>query len=229
MKLLKIFANGFKLCEDKFTISFVPRANKTEEDKEFELNEINENVYTFSTIGIVGKNASGKTTAVELLALVYEILSFFRVKNTYLIDIIDKKLNLDITFYHDKYIYRYVSNLLPSNNKTIAFANEKLYKRLYFKTHSKDLFNYDKYEEIDTTNYHLPDDTSILYYVLNKILLRGVYLSSNDFDYMSYSEAFDIYKLFNSTNIISKILKMFDSHLEDIKMLKETLIIKTDS
>ncbi len=221
MKLLKIVANNFKLCEDNFTISYVPVANKTEEDKEFELNEINENLYTFSTIGIVGKNASGKTTAVELLALVYEILSFFRVKNTYLIDIIDKKLNLDITFYHDKYIYRYVTNLLPSNNKTIAFANEKLYKRLYFKTHSKDLFNYDKYEEIDTTNYHLPDDTSILYYVLNKILLRGVYLSSDDFNYMGYSEAFDTYKLFNSTSIISKILKMFDEHLENIAKLKE--------
>lgn len=175
MKLLKIVANNFKLCEDNFTISYVPVANKTEEDKEFELNEINENLYTFSTIGIVGKNASGKTTAVELLALVYDILSFFRVKNTYLIDIIDKKLNLDITFYHDNYIYRYITDLLPGNNKTVAFANEKLYKRLYFKTHSKDLFNYDKYEEIDTTNFHLPDDTSMLYYVLKKILLRGIY------------------------------------------------------
>ena len=221
MKLLKIVANGFKLCEDNFTVSYVPGANKTEEDKEFELNEINENLYTFTTIGIVGKNASGKTTAVELLALVYEILSFFRVKNSYLIDIVDKKLNLDLTFYHDGYVYRYITDLLPSNTRTITFANEKLYKRLYFKTHAKDLFNYDKYEEFDTTNFHLPDDTSIIYYVLCKISLRGVYLSSNDFDYMSYSDAFDIYKLFNSTSIISKILKMFDSHLEDIKMLKE--------
>ena len=198
-------------------------------DEEFELNEIKENLYTFSTIGIVGKNASGKTTAVELLALVYEILSFFRVKNSYLIDIIDKKLNLDITFYHEGYIYRYITVLLPSSTKTITFANELLYKRLYFKTHAKDLFNYDKYEEVDTTNFHLPDDTSMLYYVLKKLLLRGVYLSSDDFNYMGYSEAFDTYKLFNSTSIISKILKMFDEHLENIAKLKETLIIKTDS
>ena len=221
MKLLKIVANNFKLCEDNFTISYVPVANKTEEDKEFELNEIKENLYTFSTIGIVGKNASGKTTAVELLALVYEILSFFRVKNSYLIDIIDKKLNLDITFYHEGYIYRYITVLLPSSTKTITFANELLYKRLYFKTHAKDLFNYDKYEEVDTTNFHLPDDTSMLYYVLKKLLLRGVYLSSDDFNYMGYSEAFDTYKLFNSTSIISKILKMFDEHLENIAKLKE--------
>ena len=125
MKLLKIVANSFKLCEDNFTISFVPSANKTEEDKEFELNEINENLYVYSTIGIVGKNASGKTTAVELLALVYEMLSFFRVKNTYLIDIIDKKLNLDITFYHNKYIYRYIVDLLPSNTSAIPMPSRE--------------------------------------------------------------------------------------------------------
>ena len=37
MKLLKVVANNFKLCEKNFTISFIPIANKTEEDKEFEL------------------------------------------------------------------------------------------------------------------------------------------------------------------------------------------------
>ena len=31
MKLLKVVANNFKLCEDNFTISFVPDANKTKD------------------------------------------------------------------------------------------------------------------------------------------------------------------------------------------------------
>lgn len=42
MKLLKVVANNFKLCEKNFTISFIPIANKTEEDKEFELQKIDE-------------------------------------------------------------------------------------------------------------------------------------------------------------------------------------------
>ena len=73
MKLLKIVANNFKLCEENFTISFVPTGTKTLDDKEFELHELAEELYTFKTLGIIGKNASGKTTAVELLSVVYDI------------------------------------------------------------------------------------------------------------------------------------------------------------
>ena len=64
MKLLKVVANNFKLCDKDFTISFVPTGNKTEAHKEFELQEIDDNLYTFTTLGIIGKNASGKTTVV---------------------------------------------------------------------------------------------------------------------------------------------------------------------
>ena len=35
MKLLRVVANNFKLCEKNFTISFVPTGNKTVTDKEF--------------------------------------------------------------------------------------------------------------------------------------------------------------------------------------------------
>ena len=36
MKLLRVVASNFKLCEENFTISFVPTGNKTAADKEFE-------------------------------------------------------------------------------------------------------------------------------------------------------------------------------------------------
>ena len=45
MKLLRVSANNFKLCASDFTISFIPVANKTKDDKEFELHEINENLF----------------------------------------------------------------------------------------------------------------------------------------------------------------------------------------
>ena len=51
MKLLKVVANKFKLCDKDFTISFVPTGNKTVADKEFELQEIAEDLYVFSTLG----------------------------------------------------------------------------------------------------------------------------------------------------------------------------------
>jgi len=34
MKILRVTTNNFKLCENNFTIDFIPKANKTEEDKE---------------------------------------------------------------------------------------------------------------------------------------------------------------------------------------------------
>ena len=37
MKLLKIVANNYKLCDKDFTINFIPIGNKTMDDKEFEL------------------------------------------------------------------------------------------------------------------------------------------------------------------------------------------------
>lgn len=225
MKLLRVVANNFKLCEDNFTISFVPVANKTLEDKEFELNEIDENLYTYSTMGIIGKNASGKTSVVELLSLVYDIFSFFRVKNmTELFSIWNKKINLDITFYHDGFLYRYITDLNPDNNavnKAILFENEKLYRRNYYKSYCNCLFDYNKYEEVKT-KLDLPDDTSILYEVLKKIEIRGIYFDSKDNSYKDYSDIFDLYKaISNNYKIISSILKMFDEHLENIEMINE--------
>ena len=137
MKLLKIVANNFKLCENNFTISFVPEGNKTKEDKEFELSKLNENLYVFNTLGIIGKNASGKTTATDLLSLVYDIFSNFRVKNMiYIFKYFDKPINLDICFYHDGYLYRYITKLLINNsyinNNSIIFKEQKLFKRKYY-------------------------------------------------------------------------------------------------
>lgn len=71
MKLLRVVANNFKLWDKNFTINFIPTGNKTIADKEFELQEIAEDLYVFKALGIIGKNASGKTTAVELLMKKY--------------------------------------------------------------------------------------------------------------------------------------------------------------
>lgn len=228
MKILKIVANNFKLCEDNFTISFVPSANKTNDDKEFELNEIDDNLFTFTTLGIIGKNASGKTSAVDLLALVYDIFSSFRVKSmTKLFYMWNKKVNLDITFYNEGFIYRYITDLVPDNdvvNKNVVFLNQKLFRRQYYKTYGnfKSLFDYEKFDEVDTSSLSLPADTSVLYSVLKEIKLRGIYFSSEDINYKNYSDSFDIYRMLDSKHkIIEAILKMFDEHLENIEMIDE--------
>ncbi len=225
MKILKVVANNFKLCENNMTISFIPEANKTLDDKEFELHEIDENLFVFNTLCIIGKNASGKTTVIDLLSLVYEIFSFFRVKNTTNLFLNWNKLvNLDITFYNEGKLYRYITDLCLDDspvNKTVIFKNEKLFSRTYYKTISKKIFDYSKYVEI-ITDSKLPDDTSILYEVLKKINIKGIYSPSNDLSYRYYYETFNIYKMIdNNHKIIETILKMFDEHLDNIEMVHD--------
>lgn len=224
MKLLKIVANNFKLCEKEFTISFIPIGNKTMEDKEFELQENAEDLYVFNTLGIIGKNASGKTTAVELLSVVYDIFSNYRINTSKnIFKFIENPVSLDITFYHNNTIYRYTTNLVKNinsvDNTSIFFENEKLYQRPYKKAHAKNLFEYEKYEEI-SFNIKLPKDTSIVYALLNDITLKGIYCPSDDYLYRDYANSFNIYKLLdNKLNVITSLLKMFDEHLENIEMI----------
>lgn len=71
-----------------------------------------------------------------------------------------------------------------------------------------------------------PDDTSMLYLLLKDISLRGIYCSSDDIMYRDYS-AFNVYKLLdNNLKIVASLLKMFDEHLKDIKMINSNRIEK---
>ncbi len=228
MELLKVVADGFKLCVDNFTISFVPTGNKTIADKEFELKEIAEGlyIYIYNTLGIIGKNASGKTTTVELLAVVYDIFSNYRIKNSInIFKFIDKTVKLDVTFHHQGVIYRYLVELVKDiksvDDSVILLKNERLYKRIYKKAHLKNIFEYDKFEEVKK-DVILPEDTSMIYSLLKEIELRGIYCPSDDLMYINYANAFNIYKMLdNNLSIITSLLKMLDEHLENIEMLND--------
>ena len=81
MKLLRVVASNFKNCCDNFTIDFIAKSRKTSEDKEYELQAIADDLHAFNTVAFVGKNASCKTTAVDLLDCCYSILGDFCVEN----------------------------------------------------------------------------------------------------------------------------------------------------
>lgn len=220
MKLLRVKANHFKNCKDDFTIDFVAKSKKTTEDKEYELQEIADSLFIFNTVAFIGKNASGKTTAIELLDCCYSILQDFRLEN--------KKYNydnieLEIIFYHEDYIYRYTTTLRSDSsliNKAI-FSNQTLEKKKYTKTNLKDLYSLDKFKPVKDIGI-LPDDSSILFFVLKKKQTRAIYFDSNGFGTDTYQLLFKAMKNFNiNAEYLSTIIKIFDDTIQNLEIVDE--------
>lgn len=161
MKLLRVKANNFKNCEPSFTIDMVAKSKKTSEDKEYELLEVAKDLYVYNTIAFVGKNASGKTSAIELLECCYSILGDFRLENKHYEY---EGVELEIIFYHDDYIYCYTTKLNTDTslgNKAV-FSEQHLYKKKYYKSNLKTLYDLETFDEIQEVGV-LPEDTAIVF------------------------------------------------------------------
>lgn len=220
MKLLHVTANNFKNCNDSFEIDFVSKSKKTAEDKEYELQEIADDLHVYNTMAFIGKNASGKTTAVELLDACYSILSDFRLDGkTYSYE----NVELRIDFYHDGFIYRYETIL--KNADSIAskaiFIKQRLCKKKYYKSKVKALYNDEDFDDVEITG-ELPEDTSILFFVLKKKETRAIYFDS-------FGNGVDTYRLIFATlkdyhirpALLARVISIFDENIHDLQMLDD--------
>ena len=75
LKLLNIKVNGYKLLEDNFTFDFLTRTKVLEADLEKEVLKIDDVLYSFRTLAIVGGNSSGKSTVLALILKTIDFLS----------------------------------------------------------------------------------------------------------------------------------------------------------
>ena len=221
MKLLRVKANHFKNCSDGYTIDLVAKSRKTAEDKEYELQEIAPGLFTFNTMAFIGKNASGKTSALELLSCCYSILGQFRLENKkYSYDGIE----LEIIFYFEGFIYLYEVTLetdATAHDNRAVFKNQHIYKKQYYKTNLKDI--YDKKSFVELTDLgELPEDTSKLFFVLQKKRILAVFYDSNDENADAYKFSFTLLKYFNlDTGILYNILRIFDRNIDDLKRIDD--------
>ncbi len=220
MKLLRIKASGFKNCKDNFSIDMVAKSKKTSEDKEYELNEIDEGLYVYNTLGIVGKNASGKTSSLELLDWCYDILSTFNLSgkgNNY------QGVSLEIIFYEMGYLYNYQTDLENSNSlKDIAvFKNQKMYRKKYYKTKIKQIYD-DTWEEYFQIDSQIPDELSIVFSVLKQSKIRQFYYDKTTDCSEMYDITFKLMKLAKlDEKYLEKVLKIFDENISEIRQLDE--------
>ncbi len=220
MKLLKVSAKNFKNMADDVEIDFVAKARKTSEDKEYELHEIAENLYVYATMAFVGKNASGKTTALDLLMVAYNILSYFRVD----INIPLNGTELTMYFYEEGYIYKYITKLNQNGleKDKLAFSEEYIGKKKYFSSYANKIYE-DDFEEIPVFT-KLPDDVSKVFLALNRKAISA--LEYSDFEYFPdgagykiISKAFSLVKFFEiDESILKKILSIFDENIQSLEI-----------
>ena len=220
MKLLRVKASHFKNCRDDFTIDFIAQSKKTAEDKEYELQEIADSLYVFNTAAFIGKNASGKTTAIELLDCCYSILGDFRLegkKYSY------ENITLEMIFYHENYIYRYRTVLHEDSalgNKAI-FSNQTLERKKYAKTSIKNIYENDQFKPVSGIGI-LPEDTSIVFFVLKKKETRAVYFDSNGEGTDTYQLLFKAMKSYSiSGEYLTNIIKIFDETIRGLERIDD--------
>lgn len=220
MKLLKVRATGFKNGEDDFSIDLVAKSKKTSEDKEYELQEIAEDLYTFNTIAFVGKNASGKTTAVELLDCCYSLLGEFRLEDKhYSFDNVD----LEMHFYHDGYIYRYTTEIRADNllGNRASFYQQHLFRKKYYKTNIKSIFDDSAFYEMSEFSA-LPEDTSILFFVLKKKATHALYFDSFGDGINTYQMVFNAMKNYNiGFETFLNVIRIFDENIKSLERMDE--------
>ncbi len=219
MKLLKVIASGFKNCADDFEVSLVPVARKNAEDKEYELVEIAEGLYTFSTIGVVGKNASGKTSVLELLRVAYDIIGPLRVSH---MDFDLNNVRLCIYFYHDGLIYKYTLRLENSPlSESILFKDQIILKKRYYKSKVNEIFDDADFEPFGL-DIDLPEDTSKVYFITKQLRSVAVHYNSFDIGPGAYSFAFNTQKALGlPIDILMKIIRIFDENVSELEMMED--------
>ena len=80
MKLLKFKVEGLPLFKDNFEVDFTCKSKVYERDYDF-VSEIKGHVYRHNTIAFTGLNASGKTSILRLIFIVFGILNNEQINN----------------------------------------------------------------------------------------------------------------------------------------------------
>lgn len=220
MKLLCVKSSHFKNSMDDFTVSLVAKSKKTAEDREYELHEIADGLFVYNTLAFIGKNASGKTTAVELLDCCYSILGDFRLEGKhYKYD----NVKLDMIFFHKGYLYRYLTTLQSDRslgNKAV-FTEQHIYRKKYYKTKKKTITEADDFVELKDFG-ELPEDTSMVFFVLKKKETLASYFDGFGEGTDTYSLLFKALKNYGiSDDLFLNIIRIFDENIKKMERIDD--------
>lgn len=221
MKLLRVKADGFKNCADDFEIDLTAKAEYNEENEEYDLIRVDEGLYIFTTVGIIGKNASGKTSALELLDWCYDILSTFGLSGK---NCSYHGVRLEIIFYLDGNVYQYKAELDDSHNgeNRALFIKQKVFCKRYAGEGAKRVY-LGEWTEMAFPEQELAEDTSLLRFIVKKPAIREIYYDAFVEVEEGYGFTYQLMKLMElDTGYLNRILPIFDRNISAITQTDET-------
>lgn len=169
MKILRIQADGLPLFKETLDISFTTSQRFSNDDKDI-LFHLFSNVYINTTTAIIGINASGKTSVLNVILLALGIVNNEPINHIKSKDILGKSQEATFTIYYhlsDNEICK-LQTIIKYNKDTDRYIikEEKLWKKPTSNIVTKKytfVFNETMLiKERDNTEEFLPDDISII-------------------------------------------------------------------
>ena len=213
MKILKVkTTTGFKMLEKDLEINFLTKTRVDKNSVNDELVELETDFYYPLETVFIGKNSSGKTTILELISIVFEIVSEGRVRNYHFDN--DDPFSIDIIFYESGVIYRYLASYKKDEMKNSDFmtiVDESLTKTTLKDSYKKDLSNA-SFFKVSEFKENINLDTSNLPKVVH---FTGIHFGLNVVNDTVNNFKF-FYRLIGE-KIFMTLLHLFDDSVEYIK------------
>lgn len=171
MKILRIRANGISLYKNVFDVSFyaVQRVQKNHLNSLYNLFG---NVYVNTAEAFAGINASGKTSALNVISFTCMLLEAAPLSSNYIPQILEENVNaiFDIDFYTDEKIYHLKSEIVrikkADGNYGVKILEEKIWiKTVTTKINKTNLLDFNGMKPArirENSGEYLPDDVSIM-------------------------------------------------------------------
>lgn len=233
MRVLKIEFRNIGLFENGFEMDFVARDRVT--DKNYVYN-YHKNFNIQSTISLIGANATGKTSALQLINMAFEIVLKQESLKNILIPrgLIKDNTVMIIDFYDitDNFYYRLEScyefiDTSDSEDNLLKYKEEKIYRKRASKVMNKSQINDFSFEDIIFTRDNLRkevlflrDDDSIMFYVVK----RDDKKSFRMYKSLINENMMNFYRI--GGNAAMTDINIFDDSIDSIKLEDSQLRVK---
>jgi ABC-type multidrug transport system ATPase subunit len=220
MKILRIVATGFAELGENYTLDFLPKAKVNEDDYENEVYALSKEIDYPHCVAFIGKNGSGKSTALRLIKCVYEILDTGHL--AYQKELFKRGvISLDVVYVLGDKVRRYVFSLTGPEDldsgyvPLVRFFAEHTYAKKVNPRRGKSQF-LEGYDEDTPKEKRLPEDTSILKMLPSEPTITSCFYS---FPKPLSSESVQSSLLSMSTleeSLQKAILRLLDASLEKL-------------